>query len=171
MAGSMDNSTISIALKALDGFPFSAQDIIQYGVSGIIRNAKNHIAAQAPEVIHSELEQVLPRLILSRCVSEFSAQGEWERFPVGARPLIQFRILGITLSGKAVITPKRIHVDLWTNNGTLSRESVLHDLSPSIYTDAPFEGSPANRDGEIRAARLFMELCVQLMGSPPSSPS
>jgi len=160
----MDNGSLSVMIRALDSFPVSVEDIVRTGLPELLRDARDYLRTTIPGSRTDEFEQMLWELLLSRCVSEVSACGEWVRYPVGTHPELAFRILGLTLSGNAVITPKRIRVELSTGQGILFRESLLHDWAPAIYTKDPVEGSPANREGESRTARLFLELCVQHLG-------
>lgn len=165
----MDNNSLSVLIRALDGFLFTVEDIVQMGVPGLVRKAGNHLKTNTPDICSEEVVSMLPELIMARCVSELAVQGEWIRYPIGSRSEIQFRILGMILTGIATISPKKIRVELHTDQGVLFRESVLPEWAPVIYTEEPVEGSLANREGVARAARLFLELCIELLGTLPST--
>ena len=167
----MNHNILSYLIRTLDGSLFTVEDIVLMGITGLICKTRDYLHANAPDISSEEIESILPDLILSRCISELSAHGEWVQYPVGSHPEMKFIILGMMFSGMAAISPKRIRVELLTEHGVLSRESVLLEWTPAIYTEDPFEGSPANRDGEMRAARLFLESCVEMLDALSSTPS
>ena len=161
-------SLLSTILDALDEHSLSLEEIPNLRLQDMVERVCLQAIPMAPGTTPDEVRSTLGRLIRARCLSLLAEGGEWSGYPAGSDTDISFNVLGRTFLGHAVISPKSVRVDLRGGTGIQSRDSVLHDWTPYIYTEEPWEGSPATPEGKDCAARLFLELCLDTI-SPACS--
>lgn len=163
-------SLLPAILDALDEYPLSLEEIPHLRLHDMVERVCRKAIPASSGTAPDELRSVLGQLIRARCLSLLAEGGEWNAYPAGSDSAISFHVLGRTFFGHAAIGPKSVRVDLRNGTGVRSRVSVLHDWTPSIYTEEPWVGSQASPDGTDCAARLFLGLCLEEISPTGSAP-
>ena len=152
----MKQQIVTETVQALDSFYFSIQEYACDGGKDVTMRAKEYLSQRFGD--SPFLEKCLSTIIRVKYQAMIMASVCWLKLPSECLSEISFSRLEKTVSGKAQIEPKRVYVELPIAGKTYSKESILLTLTPRIYTEAPFIGSPPNSDGEECAKMLFLKL-------------
>ena len=157
----MKNVMETEALQALDDFSFSIQDYACDGGKDVMKKAKEHLRQRLGN--DPVPEEYLSAIVRAKYRSMIMGSVSWICLPADGRTEISFWKDNMAVSGKVRIDPKRVHVELPMAGKTYAKDSILLAMTPRIYTEAPFIGSPANKDGEECAKVLFLKLYYETL--------
>lgn len=157
----MKNLMETDALQALDDFSFSIQDYACDGGKDVMKKAREHLRQRLGDILVPE--EYVSAIVRAKYLSMIMGSVSWICLPAGGRTEISFSKDNIAVTGKVRIDPKRVHVELSMAGNTYSKDSILLAMTPRIYTEAPFVGSPANKDGEECAKALFLKLYYETL--------
>lgn len=161
----MEHEMISDLVKAFDGFTISLDDYLRDGGKTLLREADIYLAEMLPEIPEEVRAGFLQSAIHRRCLSILSDTTEWKKGPRGHRSGLECAIGGKTVTGNAIIEPKKITVSMDRDGNACSKECRLLDWAPRLYTIEPFIGSLPNEEGKRLARELFMALYLECMVS------
>ena len=154
----MRNEQITKTIQALDDFEFTAEEYC-LNITETTNRAIEHIQRLSREQVGKEIILLVSEILRCKYRSMLEKKVEWIIVPIKNSSDISCRLEGSLFRGKALIAPKRISVCL--DQEGLKRECVLHDWAPAIFTESPFDGSPATHEGQERAKELFLEICFE----------
>ena len=157
----MKQQIVTETVRGLDDFYFTIQDYALDGGKRVIAQANEHLHQRhnvgvVPEDCLSSIVQAKYRSMIMESVS-------WIRLPAEGATEISFSRDNIVVSGKVIIEPKKVHVELSFAGKIYSKDSILLALTPRIYTKDPFIGSPANSEGEECAKVIFLKLYYEAL--------
>ena len=148
--GLLPSSTvISNVLLALDDFPMTAEEYLG-NRQEVTRRAIEHYRQMLYCLHDNTPDGAISEILKAKFRALLAAEADWIALPVEADSRVSCRINDARITGRARIDPKRIRISL--DDGP-SKECILLDLAPCIFTDEPFVGSPANEYGQNREAR------------------
>lgn len=150
----MGTNTITQVIQALDSFPMTAEEFLGHRQEVTKHAIEHYRQMHGPH--DSAAEGAISEILKVKFRALLAAKADWIDIPVDADSRISCRILDTQITGRVRIDPKKIKVSV--DNGA-SKECILLDLAPCIFTDEPFAGSPANEYGRNRAKDLFLDIC------------
>ena len=154
----MSSTVISNVLLALDDFPMTAEEYLGHRQE-VTRRAIEHYR-QRYRLHDNTPDGAISEILKAKFRALLAAEADWIALPVEADSRVSCRINDTRITGTVRIDPKRIRISL--DDGP-SKECILLDLAPCIFTDEPFVGSPANEYGQNRAKNLFIEICGEFL--------
>ena len=157
----MRQQIVTETVQALDNFFFSIQEYACDGGMEVTMRAKEYLNQRFGDGPFQE--KCLTAIIRAKYQAMIMESVRWLKLPSESLSDISFSRLEKTVSGKARIEPKRVYVELPTELKTYSKENILLSLTPRIYTEAPFMGSPPNSDGAECAKILFLKLYYETL--------
>ena len=143
-------------IQALESFVFSPEDYYLH-FADTTRDAINHVMRETGYDQRELPVGLISEILRARLISMLSVKAEWLLMPVHSESVISCKIDGTLFRGNAHIEPKKVRVSLENENST--KECILHQWAPAIFTEDPISGSNASRDGEECAKELFLEIC------------
>lgn len=160
---------LSELVNAFNGFAISLDEYLNDGGESLLHKAEEYLAVRVPEIPPEARCVFLLQAIRRRCLSILSDKTKWIESPRGHRSELECAIEGQTVTGSAVIEPKKIAVSMNRDGIACSKECRLLDWAPRLFTMDPFIGSPANEEGERCAKELFLMLILERLsvGCPP----
>lgn len=150
----MSPTVISNILLALDDFPMTAEEYFSHQQE-ITMSAIEHYR-QMYGFYDNTADGVIAEILKAKCRALLAAKVDWIAVPIDTDSPISCCIKDAQFDGRAHIEPKMIRISL--KDGT-SKECILLDLAPCIFTEEPFVGSPASEYGRNRAKDLFLDIC------------
>lgn len=155
----MRTNMITQVIQALDSFPMTAEEYINHQHEVTMR-AIAHYCQMCGLHDGAATDGIIAELLKAKYRALLAAEAQWIALPVDAHSLISCRINDTLISGTVLIDPKRINVSL--DDGA-SKECILLDLAPCIFTEEPFMGSSANEYGRSCAKDLFLDICAEAL--------
>lgn len=161
----MDSANISELLKAFEGYDFRLEDYTKDGGKTVMGEAEEYLGMMLPEVSAETVRQFLSFAVRQRCLELLLDKMEWSGPPPGYRSAVECTLDKRRLKGSVTIEPKKIHVEIPTGEGVATKECILLDWAPKLFTEDPFVGSPACREGRRKARELFASLCLECLSA------
>lgn len=108
---------------------------------------------------------------LDRLIDRLLPEVEWihPEWDLYDGDTVAFRHGGRTVRGTVSLSPRRVTVTMQRAEGDLSLEATMDADMPLIFTEHPYEESPASPAGRDRAQRLLLGLYLSEEGSSRSS--
>lgn len=161
------NITADLA-GAFDGFSFTLKEYAEDGGREIRRKAGDYLGARFPGLPASARNEFLSVALRGRCLSMLSQRTEWKSKPSGHHSEVELTVDGKPVKGETIIEPKRILARLSCHGHTVSKECILLDWAPRIFTEEPFVGSEAGDEGRMQAMKMILLLCLEFRTKTPS---
>ena len=154
----METNKITQVIQALDNFPMTVEEFLGHQ-NEVTKRAIKHYRQMCGSY-DSAIDSVISEILKAKRRALLAAEVHWFALPAEAGSHISCCFNGTRITGTARIDPKRIKVSL--DDGT-SKECILLDLAPCIFTDEPFVGSPASEYGQKRAKEMFLDICAEAL--------
>lgn len=147
-------------IQALESFVFSADEYYLHPAE-VMHRAAEHVTKGTNCTLEELSISLVSEILRAKFRSILESRADWVTIPIQCDSKVSCRMDGVLFQGEARIEPKRIKVSL--DDGGISRECLIHNLAPCIFTEEPFIGSPASCDGEACAKDLFLEICSEAL--------
>ena len=157
----MENRIITSLSSSFDEFTFTLEEYTKDDGRTVRRDAEEYLAGRLHGIPSELIKIFLYPAIRRRCLSLLTSEAEWKNCPSEHCSALKCTIGGMEVCGQSVIEPKKIHVKLVIGNRILTKNSLLHEWAPRIFTDEPYIGSPANEEGKRVARDLFLLLFLE----------
>lgn len=154
----MDSTVTSNVLQALDDFPLTLEEYLEHRQEITLRAIEHY--RQRYGLQDNTPDGVIDNILKAKCRALLAGKTHWITVPMDKASPISCLIKGTRFEGRAHIDPKSIRISL--NEGP-SKECILLDLAPCIFTEEPFIGSPANEYGQKCAKDLFLDICGETL--------
>lgn len=161
----MDCENISELLKAFEGYDFRLEDYTRDSGETVMKEAGKYLGMMLPDVPDETVRRFLSFAIRQRCLELLLEKMEWSGPPQGHRSAMECTLDNRRLKGSVTIEPKKIHAEIPTGEGVAAKDCFLLDWAPKLFTEDPFIGSPACREGMRRARELFASLCLEYLSA------
>lgn len=156
----MGNELSTHTIQALESFVFSPEDYYLH-FADTTRHAMDHVMKETGYDQGALPVSLISDILRARLISMLSAKAEWVLIPVHSESIISCKLDGTLFCGNARIEPKRIRVSLCDD--AISKECIIHQWAPDLFTEEPFPGSNASSEGEECAKELFLEICGEAL--------
>jgi len=154
-----DKSKLEI-LGILEDFDFCSNDFIVDGGLSVVSEAVSKCESQMPAVNVDEINYIAGT-IEKKFLRKLSDKTIWLSDLSSGRIICE--IDGVRVTGKINFKPKAITVTIGEEEEKLTRSSCLFSDAATIYTEEPFDGSPANNYGLSRAQDIILGLFANSM--------
>lgn len=154
----METNIVTKVIQALDSFPMTAEEFLGHRHEVTKRAIEHYRQMYGPH--GSTDDGLISEILKAKCRALLAAEARWIALPAYAESRIACCINDTQMTGTARIDPKKIKV---SSDDGASKECILLDLAPCIFTDEPFVGSPASEYGQERAKDLFLDICAEAL--------
>lgn len=156
----MGNELNTQTIQALESFVFSPDDYYLH-FADTTRGAMNHVMKETGYDREELPIGLISEILRARLITTLSTKTEWVSIPVFPESVISCKMDGTFFCGNAHIEPKRVRVSLCDE--AISKECIIHQWAPDLFTEEPFPGSNASSEGEECAKELFLEICGEAL--------
>ena len=164
----METNVTADLAGAFDGFSFTLSEYAEDGGRAVRRKAGDYLEDRFAGLPTSVLNEFLSVALRGRCLSMLSERVEWKKEPLGHHSEVELIVDGDSIKGETTIEPKRILARLSCHGHTASKECILLDWAPRLFTEDPFVGSEAGDDGRALAKEMLLLLCLECRSSARS---